>query len=149
VDTATRISLPEGYERLCDLNRLWAFLPTGVDLPLTCAPADATAYPKFVVGPRDLISAASRYDENCHLHYMCYARRNQGETIAAVSLLEYLLSEYGGRLLPDIIRAFEKRDTWAELIRELPGLQETAVRAGWCSYLAREYGVSDCPVFDH
>jgi hypothetical protein len=64
-----------------------------------------------------------------------YLDENFRNFAVTISLADYLLTTYGHQRLPALLASFGRYDSWTELSPALFGIEETALEAGWHTYL--------------
>jgi hypothetical protein len=136
VSPDTRKAVPEGYDPLCRLYRVWNLSPLEMSIPLFCNELDDRQR-----SPWSYPTIPTR------LHGLTYLDAHQGltadasyDTIGAETVIEYIVATYGRDHLPRLLAALGEHTDWQTLIPAVFDLSADEFEAGWRTYLATRYG---------
>jgi hypothetical protein len=119
-------ALPDGYERLCRVYRIWQISPRDLYLPLACRPSDQ--HPAhFPALPATWLQPQSESESEFAIAVM-------NET-----LIEYIVATYGRDQLPALLTATGSYSDKVTLIHALFGISAADFEAGWQNYLEAHY----------
>ncbi|MEZ4713761.1 MAG: hypothetical protein R3A44_41620 [Caldilineaceae bacterium] len=144
------LPLPQHYQELCTVHKLWMHAPAQIYIPLACAGVEREegtwhmwrasaplthlaqlAAPSSLIGDSVASSLVDLPSFTVH----------PGQTVALATLFEYATAAYGRESLPALLAALGDADGWGTLIPAVFGVSAAEFETGWQEYLASRYGI--------
>jgi hypothetical protein len=134
--------LPEGYDRLCRIHRVWGLTPADLSIPLTCNELTSSQWSPWInPSMPDRLTGISYYtDYSYQSGYFPAGTESIAGPIAMETVIEYIVATYGRAYLPRLVAALGDHSSFHQLIPAVFGISAVEFEDGWRAYLAERYG---------
>jgi hypothetical protein len=136
---AARHAVPDGYDRLCQLYRIWNLAPAEMSIPLSCTEADSGKWQARMAPALPLQLDALVY-VGAGADGATSAPVSASQIVALETVVEYTVATYGRASLARLVTALGNHTSWHSLIPAVFNISAAEFEAGWHSYLATAYG---------
>ena len=130
----------DAWALLCREYRIWRYaLPNSLVSPSYCNDADGRWLPLSVMPAPERLNDLIDMDD-WGLGMQSTGAKESADSIAAATLIDYVVSTYGREKLPSLVASFQTHDNWTTLSPAVFGVSAEELELGWQGYLAEQLG---------
>lgn len=142
-------ALPEHYEEMCAMYRLWLASPNRIQVPLRCNELDQRewrpVWQQVVNPPAHLVELAGPMAQTGHtysIHRYYLRKMHPSIAVALATVVEYAVASYGEERIPQLVASLRHHTSWETLAPAVFGVPFPEFEAGWHEFMADRYHVT-------